>query len=276
MTELQNKYTLLQEHLRSLNTVIVAFSGGVDSSLVAYVANQQLGEQALIVTSASQSLKRSDLQLTKTLASHWGLNHRVVITDELTHPSYRENSFNRCFFCKDALYRMLQEIGAQEGFDHILNGTNLDDLQDHRPGLKAAEKYSVIAPLVATKCTKKDVRALASFLQLETAEKPQAACLSSRVPYGKHIDENILTQIERAEECLATLGFRQFRVRHHDDIARIEIAEDEMSTALTLQTKIVDAIRACGYRFVTLDLAGFRSGSLNPNRVDVMEYDPTI
>ena len=253
----------LRSIVRSSGRPIVAFSGGVDSSLVAFVANQELGSNALAVTSGSSSLKRSDLALTKELAEAWGLNHRIVVTDELSKQAYRANPINRCFHCKTSLYRELSEIAQREDFSTILNGTNVEDLGDHRPGLQAARNFDVRSPLVEAGFRKADVRAMARSLGMVNADKPQAACLSSRVPYGTAIDEQVLQKIESAEAELATLGFRQFRVRHHGDVARLEIDKQELARALDLCDEIQSSIRQHGYRFVTLDLGGFRSGSLN-------------
>lgn len=273
-SELRNKYENLCTLLQSFRRVIVAFSGGVDSSLVAFVANQELGDNALIVTSASKSLKRSDLSLTRDLAQKWKLNHRVVLTDELSKAGYRSNPVNRCFYCKTSLYSLLASIAEEENIKHVVNGTNVDDLGDHRPGLIAAKNYQVHSPLVETEFSKSDIRELATYLRMENADKPQAACLSSRVPYGTSIDESILEQIESAEDHLSELGFTQFRVRHHDDVARIEIPSGDMARALEMNEAISSRLQSCGYRFVALDLAGFRSGSLNKGILEVVQVNP--
>ena len=265
--DLNDKYAALKECLTNLKSAIVAFSGGVDSSLVAYVAADVLGEASLAVTSGSASLKRRDLELARNLAASWGMRHRIILTDELTKEDYRANPTDRCFHCKTSLYTSLAEIAAREGYANVVNGTNTDDLGDHRPGLLAARNFEVRSPLVDAGFAKADVRALAAELGLDNAQKPQSACLSSRFPYGSPIDEARLAQVERAEEALANLGFRQFRVRHHEEVARLEIAAGELPRALDLRERLTDAVKACGYRFVALDLAGFRSGSLNEGMI---------
>ncbi len=268
--ELDQKYQALKRDIATMESVIVAFSGGIDSSLVAYVAAEALGRGCLAVTSGSASLKRSDLKLAGELAEKWDMQHRVIVTDELSKPDYRANPTNRCFHCKTSLYQALADIAREDGFAHVLNGTNIDDLGDHRPGLVAATDFGVRSPLVDAGFAKTDIRALAEHLKLDNAQKPQSACLSSRFPYGTHIDEALLAQVESAENVLAELGFTQYRVRHHEDVARLEIAEDELPRALELRERLQDAIKACGYRFVALDLAGFRSGSLKEGVIEIV------
>lgn len=261
--ELQQKYDALKAAIVAFDRVIVAFSGGVDSSLVAYVAAETLGERALAVTSGSKSLKRSDLSLTTELAEKWGMQHRVIVTDELSKADYRANPVDRCFHCKTSLYDALDAISAEHDGAKVLNGTNCDDLGDHRPGLIAADEHDVASPLLEAGFHKADIRTLAAHLGLDNAAKPQAACLSSRFPYGSHITEARLEQVERAENVLGELGFSQYRVRHHEDVARLELLAEEMDRALLLADEIERRIKACGYRFVAMDLSGFRSGSLN-------------
>ena len=272
--QLTDKYERLQEHIGGLGRVLVAYSGGVDSSLVAFVAAQTLGDDALAVTSGSKSLKRSDLALSEELAEKWRMRHRIIVTDEVLKPEYRANPVNRCFHCKTSLYEALEQIADREGFDHVLNGTNTDDLGDHRPGLIAANNHRVVSPLVDAGFCKRDVRALADALGLDNAQKPQAACLSSRFPYGSHITEARLAQVEAAEDALAELGFTQFRVRHHEEVARIELVADELPRALELRESIQDRVKAVGYRFVAVDLGGFRSGSLNEGLIDAVQLSP--
>ena len=262
-TELEQKYQALLQIMRGYDSAIVAFSGGIDSSLVAYVAGQVLGDKALAVTSGSASLKRTDLALSKRLSDDWGIAHQIIVTDELTKADYRANPTNRCFHCKTSLYTELDGIARTRGYTHILNGTNLDDLGDHRPGLIAADNHAVKSPLVAAGFHKADIRALAKHLSLENADKPQAACLSSRFPYGTAINQELLAQVEAAENVLAEYGFSQFRVRHHGEVARLEILREEFELAVQHHEALQREIQALGYRFVAMDLGGFRSGSLN-------------
>jgi uncharacterized protein len=262
-SDLEQKYQQLQHVIGGYESAIVAFSGGIDSSLVAFVAGKTLGSQALAVTSGSASLKRTDLALSKKLSNDWGIAHQIIVTDELSKADYRANPTNRCFHCKTSLYTELDDIARAKGYAHILNGTNLDDLGDHRPGLIAADNYAVKSPLVEAGFHKADIRRLANALGLENAGKPQAACLSSRFPYGTAIDQQLLAQVESAEGVLADHGFSQFRVRHHGDVARLEILPEEFEKAVLHHAELQRQIQALGYRFVALDLGGFRSGSLN-------------
>jgi uncharacterized protein len=261
--EVAEKYDALQARLTALGSAVTAFSGGVDSSLVAYVAHRSLGPRALAVTSGSESLTRDDLALTGRLAADWGMAHRIIRTRETDNPSYLANPVNRCYFCKTTLYGDLAQLAREEGYAAVLNGINRDDWGDHRPGLQAAQEHGVLAPLSDCGFDKDDIRMLARHLGLTNAEKPQAACLSSRVPYGSAITIPVLKQIESAERALKALGFGQLRVRHHQDVARIEVPPEDFPRVLAQRDAIDAALRALGYGYVTLDLRGFRSGSLN-------------
>ncbi len=261
--QILEKYQSLKSVINNYESAVVAFSGGIDSSLVAYVAGEILGNNALAVTSGSASLKRSDLHLAETLGKDWNLSHEIIVTDELSKADYRRNPVDRCFHCKTSLYTSLDKICKERDIEVIFNGTNLDDLGDHRPGLVAADNYRVCSPLVEAGFHKADVRLLANELGLKNADKPQSACLSSRFPYGTSIDEQLLAQVEQAETVLESLGFTQFRVRHHGDLARIEVIETELKKAMDHRSQINKALSDLGYRYVTLDMTGFRSGSLN-------------
>ena len=261
--QLQSKAEALLACLSGMDSVIVALSGGVDSSLVAYAAHQVLGERALAVTSGSESLKREDLELTRKLTAEWGMKHLVIETSELDNPNYAHNSVDRCYYCKTTLYDELMRIARERSIATIANGANLDDMSDHRPGMKAGQEFKVRSPLLECGFRKEDIRALAAVYGLPNAEKPQAACLASRVPYGTAVSRELLARIARAERVLADMGFSQYRVRHHGDIARLEIVPQEFAMAIQRHDQLVQAIKDCGYAFVALDLAGFRSGSLN-------------
>ncbi len=271
----REKYDALRAAIAGLPHALVAFSGGVDSSLVAFAAHQVLGDKALAVTSKTASLKRRDLALAEQLAADWGMRHRVIATDEITKEEYRKNPVNRCFHCKTSLYSEMTHVAEETGYGIILNGTNLDDLGDHRPGLVAANDFQVRSPLVEAGFRKADIRAVARALGLANADKPQAACLSSRFPYGTAITEALLEQVETAEDVLADAGFTQFRVRHHGDVARLELLPEEFPLLFEQRQAIEQAIRTAGYRYVAVDLKGFRSGSLNdalsPDQIQIVE-----
>ena len=271
---LAEKYECLRREIRSYGSALVALSGGIDSSLVAFVAGQELGANALAVTSGSESLKSADLQLAQEITAEWGLRHRVIKTREIENESYARNPENRCYFCKSTLYGDLKAIAAREGIATILNGTNTDDLGDYRPGLTAATEHAVQSPLLACKFSKSDVRELAVFLKLRNAAKPAAACLSSRVPYGMRISGTVLRRIEAAEEVLSQLGLSQFRVRHHGLVARLEVEPAAFQTVVEHRLAIEEKLRGLGYRYVALDLGGFRSGSLNDTIFEDKEVRP--
>ncbi len=242
---------------------LTAYSGGVDSTVVAVVAARALGAAALAVTGVSASLSKVEGAAAVSLAGELGLEHRVVDTDELSSPEYRANSGDRCYHCKAELFDRLTDIARREGFSAVASGDNRDDLGDHRPGMRAGEERSVRRPLVEAGLGKERVRALARHLGLPNHDKPATPCLASRVPHGVSVDAGVLGRVERAEAVLRDLGFELFRVRHHDDVARVEVPEADMDRALARRKEIVSGLREAGYRWVTLDLAGFRSGGLN-------------
>ena len=262
---LTDRETALAERLRALPSVVVAYSGGVDSAYLAWMAHQVLGERALSVTADSPSYPERHRQMALAIARDFHLRHEVIGTRELERAEYRANPANRCYYCKHELYSTLTTLARERGFAAIADGSNADDRGDYRPGRQAAREFGVLSPLDDAALSKADIRELSRAAGLPTWDEPASACLSSRIPYFSEVTNEKLRTIEQAEDALRSLGFRVVRVRHHGEIARIELGQDEVARAIApAAAQAIDAaLRALGFRYVTVDLRGYRLGSLN-------------
>jgi uncharacterized protein len=264
-TGCKEKEHQLRAMLQSFGSVIVAFSGGADSAYLAYVANDELGDRALAVTGDSASYPSFQRKLAERLKNVCGLSHEVMFTEEFNNPNYTSNPPNRCYYCKTELYEKLTQMAKERGFRIVCDGTNADDAGDYRPGREAARERGVRSPLLECGMTKVEIRELSRHAGLPTWDEPASACLSSRVPYGQVVTIEKLSMVDRAEMSLKELGFKQVRVRHHGDVARIEVGCGEMPRALNpeMARAMSSALKLLGFKFVTLDLEGYRTGSLN-------------
>ena len=272
MDSLRAKEKHLLERLAAHGPLIVAYSGGVDSAYLAHAAHRALGDSVTAITAVSASYPRSHREMAVRVAREVGFPHRFVHTHELADERYAANPTNRCYFCKSELFSLLERVRAEEGFAAVAYGINTDDTGDHRPGHAAADEYEVLSPLLDAGLCKREIRELSRRAGLPTADLPSSACLSSRIPYGMEVSEEKLRQIDRAEDAVRALGYRQVRVRHHGDLARIELAPEELARALDPEQAraLSRALHEAGFRWVSLDLDGYRTGSLN----EVIQIDP--
>jgi uncharacterized protein len=270
--DLRAKEKRLLERLAAHGPLIVAYSGGVDSAYLAHAAHRALGDSVTAITAVSASYPQSHREMAVRVAREVGFPHRFVDTNELADERYAANPTNRCYFCKSELFGLLERVRAAEGFAAVAYGINTDDTGDHRPGHAAADEYQVLSPLLDAGLSKGEIRELSRRAGLPTADLPASACLSSRIPYGLEVTEEKLRQIDRAEDAVRALGFRQVRVRHHGDLARIELAPGELARALDPERAraLSRAVHEAGFRWVSLDLDGYRTGSLN----EVIQIDP--
>ncbi len=270
--DLAAKSALLHSTLEDLGSVLVAYSGGTDSAYLAYAAHQALGGRMQAVIADSASLPRAELAAALSFTADHDIPTAILQTGELDSADYRRNDAQRCFHCKDELFTRMEEARAAGGFHHIAYGMNLDDRGEFRPGQRAAAQHHAVAPLVTAELTKREIRSLAQEAGLVLWDKPASACLASRIEYGRPVTRENLSQVERAEESLHELGFRQLRVRHHGDLARIEISTDELPRALHTEMlqAMTAAVRATGFVYVTLDMEGYRSGSMNLSLPDLL------
>lgn len=263
--DLEQKDALLHARLRAAGSVLVAFSGGVDSSYLAWAAHRALGDGVLAVTADSPSYPRSHRSMAQRIVAEFGIPHRFVSTDEMQREDYRSNGPDRCYHCKSELFQVLGRLREELGFDAVAYGVNTDDASDYRPGHRAAEERAVLSPFLETGLSKREIRALSRAAGLPTAELPASACLSSRLPYGTPVTPERLRQVDEGEERLRALGFRQVRLRHHGVLARVEVAPEELPRALdpAMASRMLAALKPLGFRWVSLDLEGYRTGSLN-------------
>jgi pyridinium-3,5-biscarboxylic acid mononucleotide sulfurtransferase len=260
---MEDKLNILKARLNEFKRVVVAFSGGVDSTFLARVAKDVYGDNLLLITATSSTNPFYELEEAKSLASLMEIQHRIIVTEEIDNPEYAANPPDRCYFCKSELFTKIQFIAAKEGYDAVLDGSNAEDMKDYRPGMKAKKERSVISPLAETGFSKSDIRHYSEEYRLPTSSKPSYACLASRIPYGEQITKPKLDRLAVAEYAVRQLGFTQFRIRSHENLARCEFIPEEMDRAWVMKEKLTEICLKSGFNYVTIDLKGYRSGSMN-------------
>jgi uncharacterized protein len=259
----KEKLEHLKEIIKEKDSLMIAFSGGVDSSLVAKIAYEVLGKKALAVTLTSDTFSKRELESAKIIAQEIGITHKIIESSELGNDEFIKNPENRCYYCKKEEAIVLKKIANEIRIKYIADGVNLSDFDEHRPGIKALDEENIIHPLVEARIKKSDIKAIAEFLGLSNYNMPSTTCLSSRIPYGEKITSEKLKRIEEAESFILSLGFRQVRVRCHKDVARIEVEKEEIKNAISFREEIVRRLKTVGFKYITLDLEGYRSGSMD-------------
>lgn len=273
------KFEKLKHILSSMRSVVIAYSGGVDSTFLLKVAADVLGDKVLAVTAVSPTYQRQELEFSRLMAKSLNVKHKIIRTSELNNARFVSNPVNRCYFCKKELFGSLKKIAKEKKIDFVIDASNASDKFDYRPGTKAKEEFKIRSPLSEAELTKKEIRVLSKKLKLSTWDKPSLACLASRIPYGSKISENVLERIYKAETVLNSMGFKQVRLRHYDELCRIEVAKKDIRRLINSRSLVIDKLKKLGYNYITVDLEGYRTGSMNEvikKRHPIMRNDEVV